>query len=419
MRLCVVNSHPIQYFAPLYAYLAQHDDVDLTVLYLSDSSIRGAKDSGFGQAVKWDVDLLSGYTHEFIGRKARAITPGGFWSIGGPSLWRRIYRGRFDAVLVHGHAYAADHIAISAAKASGAAVFTRGETHLDLTRRGAKAVARNAALKGLYRFCDAFLAIGSANRDFYRAMGAPDERIFLVPYTVDNARFVARSSLSGDERRAIRSELGVADDTTIVLYLSKLQRRKHPDAVLRAAQRLEREGVALALVLGGTGEMESELRAAAAQGGPRQVEFTGFLNQSRMPKVLGAADVFVLPSEEEPWGLIVNEAMCAGLPVIVGEKLGCVRDLVRPGVNGFTVPAGDADAIAQALRPLLTDPEKRAAMGRMSREIIGRWSYEECRQGILAALKYVNAKRMAPRSGPQPASPRQHSGEIRYDADQN
>lgn len=388
-RVAVVNSHPIQYFAPLYAYLAQHGDIDLTVLYLSDSSIRGAKDSGFGQAVKWDVDLLSGYAHKFIGAKARTVTPGGFWSLVAPELWSEIRHGRYDAVLVHGHAYAANLIAMSAAKASGAAIFMRGETHLALTRRGLKAHARNVFLKNLYQHCDAFLAIGSANREFYRAMGVHDEKIFLVPYTVDNERFMRQSRMEPDERRAVRAELGVMDDTPIVLFLSKFQSRKHPDAVVRAAQILEREGSMIALAMGGAGEMEAELRALVAAHGPRIATFTGFLNQSRMPQILGAADVFVLPSEEEPWGLIVNEAMCAGLPVVVGEKLGCVRDLVQLDENGFTVPAGDECAISDALRSIVSNPAQRTKMGQRSLEIIGQWSYEQCRQGILEALASV------------------------------
>ena len=83
-RIAVLNSHPIQYFAPLYAYLNAASDLEVTALYLSDVSIRGGKDAGFGQEVKWDVDLLSGYRSVFLGAAARSREPGGFWSLVGP-----------------------------------------------------------------------------------------------------------------------------------------------------------------------------------------------------------------------------------------------------------------------------------------------------------------------------------------------
>ena len=118
-RVAVVNSHPIQYFAPLYAYINRETDVEMEALYLSDWSLRGAKDHGFGQVVTWDVDLLSGYPHQYVGERARTRVPRSFGSIVAPELWSVIRHGDYDAVLVHGHAYAANLVAIAAAKAGG------------------------------------------------------------------------------------------------------------------------------------------------------------------------------------------------------------------------------------------------------------------------------------------------------------
>src|SRR5215468_12403160 len=86
-RIAVLNSHPIQYFAPLYAYLNAAPDLDVTALYLSDFSIRGGRDVGFGQDVKWDLDLLAGYRSVFLGGAARRREPGGFWSLIAPQVW--------------------------------------------------------------------------------------------------------------------------------------------------------------------------------------------------------------------------------------------------------------------------------------------------------------------------------------------
>ena len=117
--------------------------------------------------------------------------------------------------------------------------------------------------------------------------------------------------------------------------------------------------------------------------------FGGFVNQRELPQVYAASDIFVLAAENEPWGLVVNEVMCAALPVVVSHELGCAADLVKDGVNGYLVPAGDAHALARALERLLVDEPTRKQMGAASRSLIGRWSYEQCRSGVTRALQSV------------------------------
>ena len=170
-----------------------------------------------------------------------------------------------------------------------------------------------------------------------------------MPYAVDNARFTEGSRLSDEQRRKVRAELGVADADPIVLYAAKLQARKHPDDLLRAAARLKDRGIRFHVVMVGSGEMAAELVDLAARLGLENVHFHGFANQSALPQIYGAADVFVLPSENEPWGLAVNEAMCAGLPIVASAEIGCAADLVRAGVNGQTFAAGDVEGTGECI----------------------------------------------------------------------
>jgi glycosyltransferase involved in cell wall biosynthesis len=137
----------------------------------------------------------------------------------------------------------------------------------------------------------------------------------------------------------------------------------------------------------GSGEMEGDLRALALNLGIENVRFVGFVNQSKMPEMYAACDVFVLPSKDEPWGLAINEAMCAGLPIAVSREVGCVPDLIHEGRNGFTFSGGDIAGIARALRPLLSDEGLRRRMADASRAIISGWSYAECREGLMNALE--------------------------------
>jgi glycosyltransferase involved in cell wall biosynthesis len=136
----------------------------------------------------------------------------------------------------------------------------------------------------------------------------------------------------------------------------------------------------------GSGELEHQLRAFCAEHALDNVVFTGFVNQSELPALYGASDVFVLPSEHEPWGLAVNEAMCAGLPVVVSREVGCVADLVEDGVNGYTPAAGDIDGLARALQRLIGDDQLCLRQGRASNARILQWGYQQCLDGIRSAL---------------------------------
>lgn len=386
VRIGFLNTHPIQYFAPLYAYLNNEEDLSVTAFYLSDYSVRGAKDQAFDRVVKWDIDLLSGYDARFISGADRRDEPRGFFSMLAPALWNEIGRSALDALVVHGHSPAAQIVGIAAAKASGIPVFARGETHLGLTRSAPKAWLRKSIMSAFYARLDGVLAIGSANAQFYRAMGVREERIFLTPYTVDNSRFMAAARMTEAERNQLRCLLGVQDSRPIVLFSAKFEARKRPADILRAAAQLSAEGAVFQLVMVGSGECEAELRDLTVTLGLRNVHFHGFVNQAAIPRIYGACDVFVLPSEQEPWGLAINEAMCAGLPVVASAEIGCVPDLVRGGVNGRTFPAGSIAELAGALRPLLADAELRRNMGAASLEIVSHWSFAEVCRGLRMAL---------------------------------
>ncbi len=385
-RIAVVNSHPVQYSAPLYAYANRDPSLDITALYCTDYSLRGAQDPGFKQSVKWDLDLLGGYGHVFLGKRARTRSINGFWSLVVPELWTEIRSGKYDAVWLHGYAYAAYVLAFIAAKSKGLPVFMRSETHLLLTRARWKQWLRDSVLARIYRYVDRFLAVGSANHDYYRYLGIAPGRIHLVPYTVDNERFMAASRLQPDERATLRQELGLPANLPVLMFVSKFMPRKHPECVLKAADLLRKRGIDVAVLMVGAGDMDGELRALAAELALPNVVFPGFINQTQLPRIYATADVFVLPSADEPWGFIINEIMCAGLPVIASGDIGSVPDLVHDGINGRLMKAGDPVSLAAAVEDILSDPLRRAEMGQRSLAIISDWNYERCRLGLVDAV---------------------------------
>jgi len=389
-RVAYLVTHPIQYQAPMLRLIAAQPDIDLTVFFQSDLSLGSYEDEGFGRAVKWDVPLLEGYRHEFLP---------GFWRQGpigarkplSFGLGRRLRRSRFDALWVHGYARITNLAAILCAKAHGLKVLVRDEATLfSADRSGTQRAAKRAFFAILSRLCDAYLAIGSANRDYYLSQGVPARRIFDMPYCVDNDFFARHAREAAARRQELRRELALADRRPVILYASKFEPRKRPQDLLDAYERaLAAAGWAEPpyLLFVGDGELRAQLEASARARGLGGVRFLGFRNQGELPALYELSDVFVLPSVREPWGLVVNEAMAAGKAVIVSDRVGCAPDLVRNGVNGVVFPAGDVTALAEALRATAGDPERNARMGEESRKIIERWSFAEDVAGLRQALR--------------------------------
>lgn len=401
VRLAYLVSHPIQYQAPLLRRIAQEPDLDLTVLFGSDFSVRGYQDQGFGVDVKWDVPLVDGYRHEFLPKLRDGADVGPFTPLnyGIVSRLRRGPAGRgggFDALWVHGYASANAMQGILAAKALGIPVLLRAESWLgDRERAGLKLAAKHGFFSILRNLVDCVLPIGTLNSEYWRhhlGSGFPQS---LMPYAVDNDYFERRSRQAASGRNGLLTELNLDPLRPVILFASKLQTRKRCADLLEAYLRLSpAPGVEPHpyLVIVGDGEERTALERRAAESGLSSIRFCGFRNQSELPGFFGIATVFVLPSQHEPWGLIVNEVMNAGRAVIVSDDVGSARDLITNGVEGCIFPVGNIDALADALRRVLAAPETAALMGQRALERIRKWGFEEDVRGLRQALARVTGK---------------------------
>jgi glycosyltransferase involved in cell wall biosynthesis len=392
VRLAYLVTHPIQYQAPLLRLIANQPDIDLHVMFASDFSVRRFIDPGFGTAIAWDVPLLDGYRHEVLpafGRPLAETESPSFWRPLSRGIARRLADGRFDALWVHGYNRASHWAAMLAAKRRGLAVLVRDEaTRVSAARSWPKRVAKQAFFRALDRLTDGFLTIGSLNRDYYLAHGIAPAKLFAMPYAVDNAFFQAGIARAASERAVLRARLGLAPDRPVILFAAKLIDRKRPLDLLAAYATVAREPALRApyLLFAGDGALRPQLEATIARQGLGDARVLGFQSQTQLAALYDLADLLVLPSERESWGLVVNEAMNAGCAIIVNDRVGAGADLVHGGDNGFVYPCGDVAALAVSLRAVLRDPARCAAMGRRSRAIIERWSFAEDLAGLRAAL---------------------------------
>ncbi len=392
-RVAYLVSHPIQYQVPLLRCLAAHPEVDLTVYYLDDAGAKQYRDPEFGVAIQWDLPLLDGYAWRVLPNRSPIPRADHFLRYLQPSVIGALRHERYDAVIVHGYAHATEWFAFLGAWLSRTPLLLRGESTL-LGRRRWVRVAKRLVLGPALRRMQGMLAIGALNREFYRAYGVPESRIFFVPYAVDNERFMAEADRLAPERPALRRQLGWPDDLAVVLYSGKLIPKKRPMDLVDACARLA-ENCPVRLVLMGDGPLRGEVEAEARRRGLEHLFVTGFVNQTEVPRYYAAADVLALPSGYEPWGLALNEGMCFSLPVVASDAVGAAPDLVRNGENGFVYPAGDTQALADALSRVLASPERRLQMGARSREIVSAYSYDADVRGILDALHSVTTQRRA------------------------
>lgn len=386
LRLAYFVSHPIQYQAPLLRRIAAEPDLELKVFFSSDHTVQGYVDEGFGVKVEWDVPLLAGYHSSFLPVLRPAGREPGFARPLNHQIFPTLARGRFDAVWTHGYSTANSLRVIASAAMLRLPLLLRAESTLhDRARSPAKLVAKRAFFAALRPQVSAVLAIGEANASYWRHYLGDDLPIFRMPYAVDNAFFQERARAAAPSRDALRAELGLVPGRPVVLFASKLQARKRCADLIAALQRLPEPRPCLLVV--GDGEerqrLEEQARAQLAAG---DVRFLGFRNQTELPRYLDLCDVFVLPSQHEPWGLVVNEAMNAGRACVVSDDVGCQRDLVIEGETGAVFPVGDVGALAAALQRVLGEPGRAARLGGQALARIARYSFEEDVTGLRQAL---------------------------------
>ena len=385
VRLLAIGQQPAQYQAPLFRRMAARDDVELRVAYCTLRGAEAAHDPEFGATVQWDVPLLDGYS--WVQVPNRGSGGESFWGLRNSGLWRIIREGHFDAVLCYvSYRRASFWIARLAAKLSGAAfLFGTDTTTLNpLDGRMWKRSVKQALWPFLFRLADQVIVPSSGSQELMSSLGLPDERVTITPYVVDNDWWLAQSAKV--DRAAVRESWGATDADGVVLFCAKLQPWKRPFDLLEA---FAKSGLANALlVFAGEGPLRSELEARVASLGiEKRVRFLGFVNQSQLPAIYTAADLMVLPSVYDAFGVVVNEAMLCGCTVAASDHVGAARDLIVQGRTGFVYPCGDVDALAHVLRQAMGDRAKLNEMQWMARARMETWSP---RENIEATLKAVS-----------------------------
>jgi glycosyltransferase involved in cell wall biosynthesis len=364
--------------------LAAVPEADVTVYYFSDHGVRSGPDPEFGRNVAWDVDLLGGYRSVFLTRDADVSK----------AFETRLRRShleeleRCDWVCISGYTHGFERQIVRFKRKNRYRVFIRAEfsdeRQGELAGLGqqARALARRVYLHWFYSRVDAFGVIGVAARRHLERFGVEPSRTFSSPYCIDTASLEAQ--VERNERSAARARLGVASSAVVILFSGKLVPWKAPLLLGEAVMSLPDDAVLLYV---GDGPLGTEIERRVRPRLQQRLIMAGFVNQSALGSFYAAADIFVLPSERDKWGLVVNEAQQFALPVIVSDRVGCRHDLVVEGETGFVFPFGDVETLGARLRQLLADRRRRESMGAAGRKrVLTSYSTEVAVRGIATAM---------------------------------
>lgn len=346
VKVAFIISHPIQYYVPILTGLVERGNIDLKVFYTWGEQSINKFDPGFNRVVEWDVPLLEGYSYEFLNNTAQDPGTHHFNGIVNPDIIQRIEAYNPDKIVVFGWSFKS-HLSVLKYFKGKVPIYFRGDSHLLTKQSKIKNLIRKLYLSWIYRNVDYPIAVGSNNKAYYKWAGFKEENIFFAPHAINESRFVVYADELKRKVADFKSELKIPEQHIVFLYTGKFEYRKNLQTLIQAKLNLKDQPCTLLMV--GNGPDEEMLKNMAST--DPNIRFVGFMNQSQMPMIYRSADVFVLPSVSETWGLGINEAMNCGLAIIASDKVGSAVDLITN--NGYIFEAGNSDMLSVKMKELI------------------------------------------------------------------
>jgi glycosyltransferase involved in cell wall biosynthesis len=392
-KVAILIARPGPTNAPLFKQLSSHPLINLTVFYFTDIGINKADyDSEFNLKISWGSGVLDGYNYKFL----KSLLPKSIsekrdtWVNLG--VVKEIYLGKYDAVIVYGWNAPTHWLVFFTCFITKTPIFIWSENPLqqEFFKFGIFQKIKRFILRTLFKYISGFLYIGEQNKKFYEFLGVREDKLFFTPYATNNEICMERAKSLIPNSRDLRIQNGFDVNSPLILFVGKLIEKKRPFKLLKAYESILRGNnlkESPTLVFVGDGGLREGLELYSKQNNLKNVFFVGFQNKDGVYKYMSMADVFVLPSGMgETWGMVVNEAMCFSLPVLVSDVVGCGADLARNGENGYVFKLDDEEELAINLFKIISNLEGAKQMGRKSSEIIKKYSQEEDIKGIIEAV---------------------------------
>ena len=346
-RILIITTHPVQYHAPLFEFLAGYGEYDLKVFYTSGKEDGASFDIGFGKKRSWNIDLLKGYKYEFLNNCAFDTKLTSFFSIVNPGIIKKTAAYNPTLIIIFGWNYYSHFRMMLHYKGKIPVVFRGDSTSIDDSKANSfKVLLRYTMLKCVYRYVDYVLSPGSASDAYFIKSGVTENQIIRSPHAVDNFRFAEFSMHEYDGLNLLKDRLHIDPQNLVFLFAGKFIDKKNPLLLIQSFNKVAIRHKNARLVIVGDGLLESEIKkqiSSLTDSIANRIHLFPFQDQQNIKLFYRLASVFVLPSKGpgETWGLAVNEALASGTPVLVSSRCGCAHDLVQEGINGYLFKSDD------------------------------------------------------------------------------
>jgi glycosyltransferase involved in cell wall biosynthesis len=375
-RLVIISEIIAPYRIPVFNALAQRSEIELRVIFLSENDPTFRRWRVYKDEIDFSYEVLPSWRYR-LGKHSFLLNCG---------MLRALDRINPEAVLCGGYNYISSWQAAYWAGANRVPFLLWSESTAFDRRR--KYRTTEFMKQYFLRLCSAFVVPGKSSANYLRTFGIPEASIFTAPNAVDNLLFSRFAEGARANELAVRSRQHLPE--RYFLYVGRLIKEKGVFDLLQAYAQLPaqtRRGIGL--VFAGSGARAVELAHRASQITAGTVRFLDFVHRDDLAEIYALAEALLFPTHSDPWGLVVNEAMACGLPVIATDVAGCALDLVMHGYNGFLVEPGDVSGLCLAMTQLAGNAELRMQMGSASLERSQEYSPEKWADGICEAIQFV------------------------------
>ena len=379
-KIAIIAPTCFYYQAPLFRTLATDDRIDLTVYFCTEEGSSG-KDARavYGSEESWatEEELLGGYRFKFL----RNYIPQGSYlkslvGLANLGVWRELERNRPDAVVVMSWMNPTWWLTFLACwkLKIPMLLMTDANVHAEQIKSIWKSWLKRFFLgKLLFPATAGFLCAGTSNRELYVSLGVPEKKLFPFAYSWGYSRLIEDSKRLKEQKTKLRKEYGLPQDAVVVLYCGRFSEEKGTMELISAYRLVNFKKKALVFV--GDGRLKGRMEGLMDDHDRSSVYFMGFHNRNKIAEFYALADILVVPSRKETWGMVVNEGLCFSLPVIVSDQVGAGDDLVVHEKNGIVFHAGNVKELSEGISKLIELPtEDREKMGYESWRLITEWS---------------------------------------------
>jgi glycosyltransferase involved in cell wall biosynthesis len=399
LRVAVVLSHPIPYFASWHREVAKLNEIELKVFFCCDWGLDSYVDPQFQVPIEWDVPLLEGYEHEFlrIRKRPTALT---FWEVDNPDVGQALDRFDPAVVQVFGYAHRTNWRAAAWTSSRRRPLLLFSDSNAGNRPAWWKMAAKRLVVRRFYDHVDGALFVSTNNLEYHVSYGLTHDRLFPCPFPIERSRLLGDAHDIVETRLRVRRQLEIPEDAFVVMYCGKYVRHKRPLDLVTAAWEAAKKGLPVWSLLVGEGPERRAIEDYCKTEGVTNSVLTGFVNQAGIASYYAASDALALTSEREPYGLVVSEGAAFGLPAIVSDRVGCVgpQDVARPGANALVFECGKREQLRGHIETLYRKRDLYAQMSAEAARIAQRMEPSNAAEALAeaaAALRQLGPRRRA------------------------